>query len=229
MRFASHASSSRGNAYLVEAGRTRLLLEAGLPVRELRRRVGGLADLTACLITHEHADHARGAADLLRLGIDVWCSAGTASALGLSGPRVHALRDREQVQIGEVAVLPFATTHDAAEPLGFVLHGGVEGDVLLFATDTATLPPARGCGLTLLAVECNHSADLLGEMPGAQRARLEASHLSLATLQRWIVDVGLTRCREIRLLHLSSAHSDAERFRTAIEAQTGIPTWVEEE
>ena len=63
-------SGSKGNSYAVDDGRSVLLLEAGLPAskitagyRELLPRVVG------CLITHEHMDHARGAAELARRGV----------------------------------------------------------------------------------------------------------------------------------------------------------------
>jgi phosphoribosyl 1,2-cyclic phosphodiesterase len=228
MHFTGHASSSRGNLYLVESGSTRLLLEAGLPIKTIRRRLGWtLSGVAGSLVTHEHMDHARGAADLLRAGVDVWCSAGTAQALGLEGHRLHLLRSAEQCIIGELSVLPFATEHEAAEPLGFLLQDGT--DSLMFATDTGYLR-WRFEGLTLIAIECNFAGDLLpADMPEGQRARLEATHLSLASVKAMLAATDLSRVREIHLLHLSSGHADAERFRSEIEAQTGIPTWVEAE
>ena len=65
MTFTSLASSSRGNAYVVSDGETTLLLECGLSFRELQKRLGyGVADITACLVSHEHQDHAKAAAQL---------------------------------------------------------------------------------------------------------------------------------------------------------------------
>lgn len=71
-------SGSKGNSYAVDDGRSVLLLEAGLSAskitagyRELLPRVVG------CLITHEHMDHARGAAELARRGIPLYLSKGT--------------------------------------------------------------------------------------------------------------------------------------------------------
>ena len=62
MTFTSLASSSRGNAYVVSDGETTLLLECGLSFRELQKRLGyGVADITACLVSHEHQDHAKAA------------------------------------------------------------------------------------------------------------------------------------------------------------------------
>ena len=55
MTFTSLASSSRGNAYVVSDGETTLLLECGRSFKELQKRLGyGVADITACLVSHEH-------------------------------------------------------------------------------------------------------------------------------------------------------------------------------
>ena len=55
------ASGSKGNATVVSAGATNILVDAGLSCRELLRRLAGSgndpAGLTAILITHEHLDH----------------------------------------------------------------------------------------------------------------------------------------------------------------------------
>lgn len=70
MTFTSLASSSRGNAYVVSDGETTLLLECGLSFRELQKRLGyGVADITACLVSHEHQDHAKAAAQMLKAGV----------------------------------------------------------------------------------------------------------------------------------------------------------------
>ena len=65
MTFTSLASSSRGNAYVVSDGETTLLLECGLTFKELQKRLGyGVAGITACLVSHEHQDHAKAAAQM---------------------------------------------------------------------------------------------------------------------------------------------------------------------
>lgn len=79
MTFDSLASSSAGNAYLVQDGESRLLLECGLPYRRLQQLMGfSTADLAGCLVTHEHKDHSRCFGDLLRNGVRVFASEGTA-------------------------------------------------------------------------------------------------------------------------------------------------------
>jgi phosphoribosyl 1,2-cyclic phosphodiesterase len=64
------ASGSKGNATVIAAGSTRILVDAGLSCRELLRRMAAAGEdpaaLTAVLITHEHVDHVAGLAVLAR-------------------------------------------------------------------------------------------------------------------------------------------------------------------
>ena len=64
------ASGSSGNAALVATERTRILIDAGLSVKELTRRLALAGEeparLSAVLVTHEHSDHVAGLARLVR-------------------------------------------------------------------------------------------------------------------------------------------------------------------
>ena len=64
------ASGSKGNATVISAGCTSILVDAGLSCRELLRRMAQTGQdpekLTAILITHEHLDHVSGLAVLAR-------------------------------------------------------------------------------------------------------------------------------------------------------------------
>jgi phosphoribosyl 1,2-cyclic phosphodiesterase len=64
------ASGSKGNATVIAAGSTRILVDAGLSCRELMRRMVLAGEdpeaLDAILITHEHLDHVAGLSVLAR-------------------------------------------------------------------------------------------------------------------------------------------------------------------
>ena len=82
MRFALLGSGSRGNAALICAGRTRVLLDCGLGLAEARLRLSRLgveaAELDGILVTHEHGDHLGGVGALARrFGLPVWMTPGT--------------------------------------------------------------------------------------------------------------------------------------------------------
>ena len=78
-------TGSSGNAYVLRAGGSALLLDAGLPIRQLIRAVSDWKGLDGCLITHEHGDHAKSAEAVAQMGVKTYCSAGTAEAIRSDG------------------------------------------------------------------------------------------------------------------------------------------------
>lgn len=222
----AYASSSRGNMYRLYDGASSLLLECGLPIREVKKALNHkLHDIDAVLLSHEHMDHAKAAQDIMKAGIDLYCSKGTAEALTLSGHRLHLIPPLRQFKVGSWVILPFETQHDAQEPLGFLIQNGSEK--ILFCTDSFYCR-YRFVGLTALMIECNYSKKTLSDdLHPAQRKRLLRSHMSLETLLKFLAANDLSAVREIHLLHLSDGNSDEQMFKEAVQGATGIPTYIE--
>ena len=85
MRFASLGSGSRGNATLIQAGDTTLMVDCGFSISETEarlQRLGVAPDaIAALLVTHEHSDHVSGVARFAnRHGIPIRCTTGTRAA-----------------------------------------------------------------------------------------------------------------------------------------------------
>lgn len=218
MIFQPLASSSKGNAYIVSDGDTRILLECGLSHKELQKRCGfQLSEISACLVSHEHADHSKCAERLLRDGIPVYMSEGTASALELPEPLLKlatAMEPGVQFSVGTMDILPFPTFHNTREPLGFCVRSRLDGEVCVFAIDTVNLPYIFP-GVTILAVEANFQQSILEScqrMPEKTRYRITCSHMEIDTLCQCLQRMDLRQCREIWLLHLSDATSHELQF-----------------
>jgi len=219
------ASGSRGNCYRVTDGKTALLLECGIPFPQILKSLDyRTSEIEACLLTHEHGDHARAAKDLLRAGVDVYTSAGTARALGFKSHRLRVVQPKTRFTVGSWSILPFDTVHDAAEPLGFLLDSGEER--LLFATDTAYLR-YRFTKLTHIMLECNYDLEILkanvaaGLVSSEVKRRVLKSHMSLETAKNMLKANDLRRVREIILIHLSDDNGNAQRFKNEIARITG--------
>lgn len=213
MRFTALASSSHGNAYIVSDESTKILLECGLSYRRLQQASGfSLTDMAACFITHEHKDHAGCYPDLLKDGMRVYASEGTAAALECE--EITTMEERRPVTVGTLEVMPFRVFHDAAEPFGFLVRSLDDGDKLAFATDTVNLR-YQFPGVTMLAVECNYAVQILEQnerMPEKVRKRIKNSHMEVSRLCGWLSELDLSVCREIYLLHLSDADSHEADF-----------------
>ena len=168
-------------------------------------------------------------------GIDVYASGGTFSALNAEKDRrnyrLHSIKAGEQFTLGTWTVLPWEAQHDAAEPLGFLLHSKETRDKLIFATDTYFIPNTFR-GLTYIMVECNYDRTLLdrnisaGSVPESLRPRLVRSHFSLDNVRTFLTANDLSTVQRIYLLHVSNQNGDKDAFRRDIEALTGIPVTV---
>ena len=207
------ASSSAGNAYVVSDKETHILLECGISHSKLQKLSGfSLSEFQGCIVSHEHKDHAKAVLELISRGMPVYMSEGTAEALETDA--VNMIESMEQFNIGSFDIVPFATFHDAKEPLGFLIKSRVDGDVLAFATDTVNLR-YKFPGLNILAIEANYDKAILERcerMPEKVRYRISNAHMEIDTLCDYLRSLDLSECREIHLLHLSDATSHEGHF-----------------
>ena len=182
MRLTVLGSGSTGNAVLICAGQTRVLVDAGLSAKETVRRLALVGEdvtkLDGVVITHEHGDHAGGLRVLLKsLECPVYISGATRDAYisersrNDDEPRRRAevLRDRtveisssEDFRIGEIDFHPFTVPHDAADNFGFTAtHDGVRVATLMDFGHVTTLVAERLRGCAAIVIESNHSRDML--------------------------------------------------------------------
>ena len=217
MRFASLGSGSRGNALLVEAGTTRLLIDAGFGPREMSRRLerlGVAADaVDAVLVTHEHSDHIGGVfACARRFDWAVLLTHGTLAACRNDGVAVRTtiIDSHESLSVGDICVHPFPVPHDAREPVQFVLADGDRRLAVL--TDAGHVTPHMVAMLddcNALVLECNHDARMLaqGSYPQALKRRIGGlwGHLDNAAAASL-----LSRIRRSSLRHVVAAHLSEE-------------------
>src|SRR5437763_658509 len=154
------ASGSGGNSLWVDAAGTRILIDAGLPLRETARRCKGagldVRDLTDVFLTHEHADHSHGAGILARrLGLRVHATRGTMRSLRDPPPEElsFAVRAGVAIRLPGLTVTPVALPHDAWEPVAYVVDDGATRAAIVtdLGSVTASIgPQARAPDSVLL-------------------------------------------------------------------------------
>ena len=228
MRFLPLASGSQGNATVVEFGGTRLLIDAGLPLKELLARLEASRiepqSIAAVLLSHEHQDHVRGAQRFSkRFGVPVAANWATLEGMDRSPQAFEGWIDLpvgRTVTIGEAAVVSFPVPHDAAAPVGFVLEG--DGVRVGVATDLGHVTPQiaeRLAGCDLLMIESNHDPLLLRDGPYPWRLKDRVSgklgHLSNSEAAALIKHSAGERCRCIVLAHLSEKNNTPELARAS--------------
>ena len=120
MRFAVLGSGSQGNGTLVAHDDTYVLVDCGFSLRETERRLLRLGvhptQLSAILVTHEHADHVHGVGLLSRrYNLPVYLSRGTLRGMRKPIEPAGFLAGGEQLQIGALSINVVAVAHDAQE------------------------------------------------------------------------------------------------------------------
>ncbi|MBC1722284.1 MBL fold metallo-hydrolase [Listeria seeligeri] len=231
MKIKTIASGSKGNAYVISNGRSKLLIECGINFDLIRKALDfDLSVVAGCLISHEHGDHTAGVKKMLRTSnIKIYASEGTFSALNIPASRQFILKEKNTQNVGEWIVLPFRTEHDAKEPLGFMIQH--QNERLLFITDSYYVR-YKFKNINWLMIECNYSTDILEQnvaervIHPVQKKRVLQSHFSLENVKDFLKANDLSHLREIHLMHISDSNGDPERFKREIQAMTGVPVYV---
>jgi len=212
-------SGSAGNCALVETAQCRLLVDGGLSARQICARLGEAGvdptAIDAILITHEHIDHAAGL-DVFckKFETPVYCNALTADAIQRSSREGFRKEFRlfmtgTEFAVGDITVETFSVPHDAADPIGFVLHHGRAS--LGFCTDlgfATKLVHERLRNAATVVIETNHDEKLLQEdsrrpWPVKQRIMSRHGHLSNAAAAEVLASLTSHRLRRAILGHLS--------------------------
>lgn len=227
-------TGSSGNCYKVKIGRATLLLECGLPYKVIQKKLNfKVSEIDACLITHEHQDHAKAVKDLMKAGVDCYMTEGTAKVLGIEGHRLNTFKKYDSGQgyywkyFLDIQILPFEMVHDVEEPVGFYIKSKNLNESLVFITDTAYMKyKIPAC--EVLMIECNYVKSVLdeqvenGKINVSLRNRIVRNHLSLESLVEALKAADLSRCKKIYVLHLSDGNSNEEVIKRTIQELTGV-------
>lgn len=224
------ASGSRGNAALVFSGTTGILVDCGISARQLllRMEAAGLSQvrIEAVVLTHEHIDHVAGVrvlADGIRA--PVFATHGTLRALkGVLTAEHHGvtLRAGDVVALAGFTLLPFRSSHDAAEPVGYRITFP-SGSTLGYLSDSGTVcgdSTEALAGCDVLAIECNHDVDMLerGPYPAFLKRRIRSAfgHLSNDEAAAALARLAHDGLRTVVGLHLSEKNNTPAAAHSAL-------------
>lgn len=221
MRFSVLGSGSRGNCVYVESGKSALLIDAGFSGKEtaarLQRIDRDIDAIDAIFLTHEHHDHIGGVGVLSRrCRLPVYANTPTFS---MGEKKLGKLQAKKEFDVGETLTMgdfqirSFSISHDAAEPVGYIISNDKVS--LGYCTDlgkVTALVENHLTGCNGLILEFNHDLEMLksGPYPISLQQRVKSSHGHLANneaalfLKRLFHD----QLDHVVLAHLSETNND---------------------
>ena len=213
-------SGSKGNAVLMQAGSTRVVIDAGFSTRAMSKRLAAIGvdprSIEAVLITHEHEDHSKGAVACARKwGWQIYATEGTRGAsVGLDEAGTRTVASNGSIEIGDIEIRTVALSHDAEEPIGIVATGkpcGVRA-AIVYDLGVVTEAVARAIErVEILILESNHDGEMLrnGPYPAMLQRRIAGreGHLSNRSAAIAAASCAHRGLAHVVLAHLSEANN----------------------
>lgn len=235
MRICTLMSGSSGNAIYIETSKTKLLVDAGQTgkgiTKALDEAVGvSPSDLDGVMITHAHRDHVRGAGVISRkYKLPLYATEGTwcemEPIIGNILPTLKNVIDRgESLQVGDIKMETFATSHDALDSVGYICTQGKKS--IGIATDSGVFTARMEKllrNLDALVLEANHDTQMLknGRYPWHLKKRIASTvgHLSNDDAGRALLKIIGEKTHDVVLAHLSEENNKPTlALKTVIES-----------
>lgn len=221
MKFCSLYSGSSGNCIFVSSNKTKVLVDVGLSGKAIDSALGSIGEsgkeIDAILITHEHSDHIKGVGILSRkYDIPVFATSKTWEAIGTSIGIIkeHNLKtiDNNVLNIKDLDIIRYTTSHDAADPSGYSLSSS--GKKISITTDLGYFSDTIKDEIIdsdIILLESNHDIEMLkfGPYPYYLKRRILGSegHLSNDDCAEAIIKIANGNKKNIILGHLSHTNN----------------------
>lgn len=214
--FCTLSSGSKGNATLIESDEALLLLDCGIPYKQLclkLQEVGkSVEEIDAVMVSHEHSDHIKGIEKLVKEhDIPIFANSGTVREMRKAfsfHPRFKVFTTGEVFEYQDMVIHPFSILHDTIDPVAFTIE---MGDVKLgICTDIGFITSyieenLKGCHY--LIIEANHEVDLVhaSSRPLVYKERVlsRMGHLSNGECAKLLSNIYHEHLQHVVLAHLS--------------------------
>lgn len=243
MEMFSIASSSSGNCICVGNDDTHILIDAGISGKKIENGLNEYGiktcDIDAVLVTHEHIDHIAGIGVITRkYKMPIYSTSGTKQGI-LASKSVgkideelfHEVSYDEIFQVGNLKIKPVRTSHDANEPVCYVVSCVDEGHKKKVAVctdlgiyDDYTVDNLQGLDAILL--EANHDVNMLqvGSYPYYLKKRIlsESGHLSNELSGKLLGEIVHDDLKAVLLGHLSKENNYEELAYETVNLEVSL-------
>ena len=228
------ASGSKGNSTYIGTANTKILIDVGVSGKRIQEALTSFHmegnHIDGIFITHEHADHVKGAGIISRrFHVPIYATEDTWLAMEEGIGKIAPSNKKfvyagEDCKINDLCVRPFSIPHDAADPVGYTVFSGDKK--ISVATDIGHVTKELEEHLMdsqVILIEANHDEAMVrnGEYPRYLKERIlgENGHLSNHTAGDLLGRVMSERLKHIYLGHLSDDNNyPTLALRTVAEA-----------
>lgn len=226
-----NGSSSSGNGYALIEDDEILLLECGVPAKEMLKSIDyQTSKVVGCLLTHEHSDHSKCIKQYMQYGIKVYTSNEVHTGIStIYGENTRCMNRMRKERIGSLTVTPFRVHHNDTECDGFFIETKSK-ERILFITDAEYCPyNFSKMGINHAMIECNYSNDYINKIDDCGNMdHVLHGHMELETCKRLIRSINSCDLRSVGLLHLSLSNGNPVRFSEEIEniVDCDVDVWI---
>ncbi|MBQ6547232.1 MAG: MBL fold metallo-hydrolase [Bacilli bacterium] len=218
MKITNLASGSKGNSTLIELNNKNILIDIGLPLSNLEKRLGRpFPKIDILLITHTHTDHIKGIKTIVRK----------------QNPRIYTLENELQEKVDskkisneseiiedDLYIKLFNLSHDVPCSGVYLKYKDKE---LVYITDTGYIKDKiikEYQNKDIYIIESNYEEELLrnGKYPYhlKQRIRSDRGHISNEDSCKYLKKLIGNKTKHIALAHLSEENNTPEAVEERI-------------
>ncbi|MCR5098196.1 MAG: MBL fold metallo-hydrolase [Lachnospiraceae bacterium] len=239
MEIFSIASGSSGNCICVGNDKNHVMIDAGISGKRIEAGMNEYdmttSDCDGILITHEHSDHVGGLGVIARkYGLPIYTTRGTMEAIRASkylgridDSLFHVIRPDEDFNIGELTIHPFSVSHDAADPVAYIVSDACKR--IGVVTDLGTYDDyiiENISGLNAILIEANHDVRMLqaGRYPYPLKQRIlgDRGHLSNENSGRLLSAVLNDDIEHVFLGHLSAENNYEQLALSSVKMEVSM-------
>lgn len=207
-------SGSIGNCYLLEADNEILILDCGIPIKDIKIELDfDLSKVVGCVVTHAHKDHSKSVNDFKKMGIPVW---------------QPYLEEKKILKhgFGNFTVQSFDVPHDDTPCVGYLI-GFPNGEKLLYATDFEYIPYSfKNVHIDYALIEANYQKEYI-ERLAIKTNHVLKGHAELRTTVGIIKD-NIDSLKTIVLCHLSTGNANHKEMVAEVQKVAKCPVYVAE-
>ena len=202
------STGSSGNCYLLSTEDETLILDCGLPIKEIKKGLNfDISKVAGVLCTHEHADHNKALEDLRNMGMRIhapFCVGNVKSS---------------RIRMGSFNVTSFDLPHNGTWNSGFLIK--VNGQKILYMTDFEYCQyNFRKLKVNHILIECNYQKELVSkDLPNYEHKI--RGHASLDTCKGFIEANATDDLRTVLLLHMGSDTCNPEECVSEVQKVAG--------